>query len=64
MLVLVSGLNSTNSTEILEYVENHIINGLDDTYCPENYYGGDDTGLYDLLDRWCEPKSVVPFPDR
>jgi hypothetical protein len=24
------------------------------TDCPENYYGGDDTGLYDLLDRgWC-----------
>ena len=23
------------------------------TDCPENYYGGDKSGLYDLLDRWC-----------
>jgi hypothetical protein len=51
-------MNTTNSTEILGYVENNIIRGLDDTRCPPDYYGGNDTGLYDLLDRWCynEPK--------
>jgi hypothetical protein len=55
VLLVLAGLNSTNTTEILEYVENHIIKGLDDGYCPPDYYGGDDTGLYDLLDRgWCQ----------
>jgi hypothetical protein len=56
MLVLLVGLNSTNSSEILEYVENHIIKSMDDTYCPPDYYGNE-TGLYDLLDRWCEPED-------
>ena len=48
------GFNSTNSTEILDYVENNIIHDLDNSYCPRDYYGGDETGFYDLMDRWCE----------
>ena len=50
-------------TLVLIFVGVNVTNSTNDV-CPENYYGGDDTGLYDLLDRWCEPKPDVPFPDR
>ena len=38
VLIIIAGLNISNATD-------------DDYYCRENYYGGDETGLYDLLDR-------------
>jgi hypothetical protein len=30
------------------------VTNVTSTDCPENYYGGDKTGTYDLLDRWCD----------
>lgn len=46
ILVLIVGLNTTNASEILDYVENNIIHGLDDTYC-----------VNDVIDRFkCELK--------
>jgi hypothetical protein len=48
MLVLIFvGVNVTNSTN---------------DGCPENYYGGDKTGLYDLLDRWCDDLDEISPP--
>jgi hypothetical protein len=42
VLIVIAGLNITGATN-------------DDYYCRENYYGGNETGLYDLLDRgWCD----------
>jgi hypothetical protein len=38
VLIVIADLNITNATN-------------DDYYCRENYYGGNKTGLYDLLDR-------------
>lgn len=51
------GFNSTNATEILDYVENNIIRGMDDPpdyYC-KNYYGDNESSARDLLLRsWCD----------
>lgn len=52
ILVILVGFNSTNSTEILEYVENNIIHDLDNIYCQPNAFGNE-SGIRDLLDRDC-----------
>jgi hypothetical protein len=44
----------------LTYGYGNVTNSTSD--CPENYYGGDDTGMYDLLDRWCDGSDKIIPP--